>query len=216
VQQQVALPTLKSLVTFAGGNADVADKVKTTLAKLISTLGHPFLTVPVFVVFLLFSIEPTRQAIYLSLLIIGGIFVPIGLKTLRGVRKGTYTNLDVSDQAQRQKWFIATTILLLVVTVIIWLTGQDRTLRLAVACALMLLVTAQAVNMRIKASMHLAFHVFLGLLILYFNWTAGILFLMFAPLLAWSRIHLKRHVWKEIVVGVMLGTVLGTAFWLLS
>ncbi len=190
--------------------------MKTPIAKLISTLGHPFLTVPIFVVFLLFSIEPARQAIYLSLLIIGGIFVPIGINTIRGVRKGTYTNLDVSDQAQRQKWFVATTLLLLLVTLIIWFTDQDRTLRLAVTCALVLLVTAQVVNRHIKASMHLAFHVFIGFLLFHFNGVAGILFLLFAPLLAWSRIHLKRHVWKEIVVGVLLGTVLGTAFLLMT
>ncbi len=64
--------------------------------------------------------------------------------------------------------------------------------------------------------MHLAFHVFLGFLILHFNGIAGIAFLLFAPLLAWSRIHLKRHVWKEIVVGVILGAVLGAAFWLVN
>ncbi|MFC3200204.1 hypothetical protein ACFOET_21460 [Parapedobacter deserti] len=190
--------------------------MKTTLAKLISTLGHPFLTVPVFVIFLLFSIESVLQATYLSLLIIGGIFIPIGIKTIRGVKKGTYTNLDVSDRVQRQKWFIATTLLLAAVTIIIWLTNQDRTLRLATTCALMLLVAAQAVNRRIKASMHLAFHVFLGFLIFYFNWIAGVLFLLVAPLLAWSRIHLKRHVWKEVIAGVMLGTALGVAFWVLN
>jgi len=214
----VRLPTYKSLVTFAksGNSFSNGTQLKTTIAKLISTLGHPFLTVPVFVVFLLFSIESARQATYLSLLIIGGIFVPIGITTLRGVRKGRYTNLDVSDQAQRQKWFITTTLLLFVVTLIIWLTNQDRTLRLAVTCALVLLVMAQVVNTRVKASMHLAFHVFLGFLILHFNGIAGIAFLLFAPLLAWSRIHLKRHVWKEIVVGVILGAVLGAAFWLVN
>lgn len=206
------------MVTFAksGNSFSNGTQLKTTIAKLISTLGHPFLTVPVFVVFLLFSIESARQATYLSLLIIGGIFVPIGITTLRGVRKGRYTNLDVSDQAQRQKWFITTTLLLFVVTLIIWLTNQDRTLRLAVTCALVLLVMAQVVNTRVKASMHLAFHVFLGFLILHFNGIAGIAFLLFAPLLAWSRIHLKRHVWKEIVVGVILGAVLGAAFWLVN
>lgn len=210
----------KTLVTFAGSGSLVAFingiHLKTTIAKLISTVGHPFLTVPLFVIFLLFSIESAQQATYLSLLIIGGIFVPIGIWTLRGVRKGTYTNLDVSDQSQRQKWFIATTFLLFVVTLIIWLTNQDRTLRLAVMCALVLLIAAQLVNTRVKASMHLAFHVFLGFLILHFNGIAGIAFLLFAPLLAWSRIHLKRHVWKEIVVGTILGAALGTTFWLVN
>ncbi len=190
--------------------------LKTTIAKVISTLGHPFLTVPLFVIFLLFSIESVRQATYLSLLIIGGIFLPIGLRTIWGVRKGTYTNLDVSDRAQRQKWFIATTVLLSIVTIIIWLTDQDRTLKLGTACALVLLLTAQLINIRIKASMHLAFHAFLGFMILYFNGLAGAVFLLFMPVLAWSRIQLKRHVWKEVVVGMVLGSILGITFWFLN
>ncbi len=189
--------------------------MKTTIAKVISTVGHPFLTVPLFAVFLLFSIESTQRAIYLSLLIVGGIFVPVGLRTLWGVRKGTYTNLDVSDQAQRQKWFVATTFLLLLVTIIVWATNQEWTLRLAMACALALLVVAQLVNRRIKASMHLAFHAFLGFIILTLNGMAGVCFLLFALPLAWSRIHLRRHIWQEVVVGMILGTLLGVAFWVL-
>jgi PAP2 superfamily. len=80
----------------------------------------------------------------------------------------------------------------------------------------MLLLTAQVVNIRVKASMHLAFHTFLGVLILYFNKNAGLGFLLFAPLLAWSRLHLKRHVKKEIFAGVALGAAFGMVFWLLS
>ena len=186
--------------------------MKTTIAKIISTVGHPFLTVPLFAVFLIFSIEPTERAIYLSLLIVGGIFVPVGLKTLWGVRKGTYTNLDVSNQEQRQRWFITTTLLLLVVTIVVWLTNQSWTLRLAMACALALLVIAQLVNRKIKASMHLAFHAFLGFIIVSLNTVVGIAFLLFALPLGWSRIHLGRHVRKEVIVGMTLGTLLGITF----
>ncbi|MEC3879976.1 hypothetical protein [Parapedobacter sp. 10938] len=189
--------------------------MKTTIAKVISTVGHPFLTVPLFAIFLIFSIESTQRATYLSLLIVGGIFLPVGLKTIWGVKKGTYTNLDVSDQAQRQKWFIATTFLLLIVTIIVWVSNQEWTLRLALSCALVLLVIAQLVNVRIKASMHLAFHAFLGFIILSFNWLAGGCVLLFALPLAWSRIHLGRHIWQEVVVGMVLGTLLGIAFWVL-
>lgn len=164
--------------------------------------------------FLLFSTENTLKAALLSVLIIGGIFVPVGLKTIRGVRKGTYTNLDVSDQAQRQKWFIVTTLLLLVVTVIIWVTEQNRTLRLGMICAFSLLLISQLVNTRVKASMHLAFHTFLSLLVLHIHAFAGILFLLFAPLLAWSRLHLRRHVLEEVLVGMVLGALFGLAFWI--
>lgn len=151
----------------------------------------------------------------LSALIIGGIFVPVGLRTLWGVRKGTYTNLDISDQSQRQRWFIAITLLLLVVTVIIWIIEPNRTLRLGTACACVLLLVSQLVNTRIKASMHLAFHTFVGLLILHINGFVGIVFLLFTPLLAWSRLHLKRHVLEEVLVGITLGTLFGLAFWVI-
>lgn len=157
--------------------------------------------------------ENALKAALLSALIIGGIFVPVGLRTLRGVRKGVYTNLDVSDQSQRQRWFIVTTLLLLAVTIIIWMVEPNRTLRLGTTCAFALLVISQLVNTRIKASMHLAFHTFIGLLILHINSFAGVIFLLFTPLLAWSRLHLKRHVLEEVLVGSMLGILLGLAFW---
>ena len=156
--------------------------------------------------------ESAQHATYLSLLIVGGIFVPVGIRTLWGVRKGTYTNLDVSDQTQRQRWFVLTTLLLLIVTAIVWLTNQSWTLRLAMACALALLVIAQLVNKQIKASMHLAFHTFLGFIILSLNSVVGTCFLVFALPLAWSRVHLGRHTGKEVVVGTALGALLGMVF----
>ena len=159
--------------------------------------------------------ENTLKAVLLSALIIGGIFVPVGLRTLWGVKKGKYTNLDVSDQSQRQQWFIVTTLLLLVVTVVIWVVEPNRTLRLGTACACVLLLISQLVNTRIKASMHLAFHTYVSLLILHINSFAGVLFLLFTPLLAWSRLYLKRHVLEEVLVGIALGTVFGIAFWII-
>lgn len=189
--------------------------MKTKFATFVSTLGHPFLTLPVFIIFLLFSTEPVAKAGLLTLLIIGGIFIPVGLRTLLGVRKGKYTNLDVSDQAQRQQWFIVITLLLLIVTAIVWITDQNRTLRLGMICAFSLLLVSQLVNTRVKASMHLAFHTFLGLLILHMNAVAGAIFLLFAPLLAWSRLYLKRHVLEEVLVGVVLGGLFGLIFWII-
>lgn len=186
---------------------------KTKFATLVSVIGHPFVTVPLFVFFLLFKLEAAWKAAMLSLFIVGGIFIPISLKTYIGVRKGKYTNLDVSDQAQRQKWFIATTILLVSVTLVIWVTNQHHTLRLAMTCASVLLVIAQILNIFLKVSMHTTFHTFLGLLMLHFNWTFGVLFFLFLPLLAWSRLYLKRHEFNEVVAGMLLGGFFGAVFW---
>lgn len=159
--------------------------------------------------------ENTLKAGLLSALIIGGIFVPVGLRTLLGVRKGKYTNLDVSDRAQRQRWFIVTTLLLLLVTVIIWVTGQSRILRVGMVCAFALLLVSQLVNTRVKASMHLAFHTFLALVILHTYIVAGTIFLLFTPLLAWSRLYLSRHILEEVLVGMALGGFFGLTFWII-
>ncbi len=106
------------------------------------------------------------------------------------------------------------TILVLVVTIVLWATDQGKTLKVATTCALMLLISAQIINNVIKASMHLAFHTYLCFLVLYFSWPVGIAFFLFAPILAWSRVHLNRHVPKEVVVGALMGALFGSVFWL--
>lgn len=155
------------------------------------------------------------RAALLSGLIIGGVFLPVTILTFRGVRKGKYTNIDVSDRVQRQRWFTTITILLMVVTGVIWLTNQQYSLRLAVTLACALLICALYINKVIKASMHMTFHAFVSLLILHFNMTAGIIFLVLLPILGWSRLYLKRHFFNEVVVGTCMGGLFGGLFWLL-
>lgn len=154
------------------------------------------------------------KAAMLSALIIGGIFIPVTIMTFIGVRRGRYTNIDVSDQRQRQQWFITITALLLVVTAVIWITNQQYSLRLAVTLACALLVCALYINKVIKSSMHMTFHAFVSLLILHFNMTGGIIFLVLLPLLGWSRLYLKRHFFNEVLVGTCMGSLFGALFWL--
>lgn len=155
------------------------------------------------------------KAAMLSGLIIGGVFIPVTILTFLGVRRGKYTNIDVSDRVQRQRWFTTITILLLVVTGVIWLTNQQYPLRLAVTLACALLICAVYINKVIKASMHMTFHAFVSLLILHFNVSAGVVFLVLMPVLGWSRLYLKRHFLSEVMVGTAMGSVFGGLFWLL-
>lgn len=186
--------------------------MKSTLAAWISTLGHPLLTLPVFAVVMLFRHEPPEKAAWLSALIVGGLALPIALKTYRGMRKGVYANFDVSDRAQRRGWYRGATVLMLGVTAVLWLTGQSRPLCLSFLFASLLLLASQGVNYYLKTSLHLAFHVFLAFLILAFDPVTGIVLLSFAPLLAWSRLVLGRHSWQEVLSGALLGTAAGAGF----
>lgn len=185
---------------------------KKSIAKYISIIGHPFVTIPVFLIIILFVREGVDNAKTLATMIIGGIFAPISLVTYIRVKRGKYTNLDVSDRRQRQRWFILTTALILIVTALLWITRQDTLVSIALTVSLFLMIVSQAVNTLIKASMHVAYHTYLGFVIFYLNPWTGAIFLLFLPLLAWSRVYLKRHTKPEVVAGLVLGVFFGIIF----
>lgn len=194
--------------------ANIFTKVdtKSIIAKYISIIGHPFLTIPIFLIVILFAREDVDNAGTLALLIIGGIFIPVSIRTYIGVKRGKYTNLDVSDQIQRQQWFRLMTGLIFLITVLLWLTKQDLVICIAITVSLLLMIVSQGMNIVIKSSMHVAYHTFLSFVIFFFNQWMGILFLLFLPLLAWSRLYLKRHTKPEVFSGLVLGMFFGSLF----
>ena len=57
-------------------------------ANVISIIGHPILTLPLFVIFILFKFEEPQKALATSAIIIGGVFIPLAIKTYLGTKKG--------------------------------------------------------------------------------------------------------------------------------
>lgn len=188
--------------------------MKKKIAHYISVFGHPLLTIPVFAVIALFTFEEFQRALLLSLLIVGGFFIPIAIKMYVGSKKGTYTNFDVSNRTQRQSWYIYAILLLLAVTIILFVTEQPRMLRLSVLFSLILLSTSQAVNYFIKSSLHVSFNIFLAFLIMPLHLVTGLIFLLFTVLIAWARLTLKRHSFKEIITGAVIGLAIGVSCWI--
>lgn len=187
------------------------------LAHYISVFGNPLLTIPLYAVIALFMTEKPATAWLVSLLLLGGIVAPLLIKSYRGVKKGAYTNYDISDREQRQSWYLLPTLLLTVVTTIMYATDQSRILRLAMLFALLLFIAAQLANLYIKVSLHVGFNAYLGFLIFPLSNKLGMGVLIFTLLLAWSRIVLKRHTWAEVISGAILGAAAGGGFlWMLN
>jgi membrane-associated phospholipid phosphatase len=184
--------------------------MKTKLASFISVIGHPLLTLSVFAIIALFNYEKFQMALLHSSLIVAGIFLPLTLKMYLNSRNGTYTNFDVSNKTQRQSWYIFAIAVLLIVTIILFVTDQPRTLRLSVLFSLILLGTSQIMNYLIKSSLHVSFNIFLSFLIVPMNLIAGLFFLAFTILIAWARLTLKRHTIREIITGAFIGIIIGT------
>jgi membrane-associated phospholipid phosphatase len=185
---------------------------KEKFANLVSNLAHPLITFPVFIVLTLFLNENFTKALWLSALILLGIFVPITLKLYRGTKKGTYTNFDVSDRQQRKTFFPTVILLFALIIGILYLTGQSAYILTPFLFALLLIGICYACNFYLKVSLHTSLTLFLGFLILPLHLYVGLGFLAFTVLMAWSRLHLKRHTLKEILYGALIGITVGILY----
>jgi hypothetical protein len=177
-------------------------------ATIISILGHPLLTIPLFVLAVMFGSEEFTKASRFSFLIIGCIFFPIIAWMYFRSRRGSYTNFDVSDQKQRRSLFLFAIPLLAIVSVFLFASGQRGNLFVSVLFALMLLVLSQITNFFIKSSLHVSLNIFLSALIFTVNHTIGIVALLSTGLLGWSRVELGRHTLKEVLIGLLIGLVI--------
>jgi hypothetical protein len=178
-------------------------------AKYVSILGHPLLTISLFSTLALFTFYSIEKASLISGLIIGGSILPIAIRMYRGNKKGTYTNFDVSNKVQRQSWYKYVLALLFIVTLTLFLTGQSPNLKFSVLLFFLLLLTSQIVNNFIKSSLHVSLNILIAFLIIQMNFTVGILFFLFIPIIAWARLSSKMHTLKEIMVGASIGLFWG-------
>jgi len=178
------------------------------IATFISIVGHPLLTIPLFILIVLFGNEDSSRAAPISFLIIGCVFIPVIIRLYIKSKNGSYTNFDVSDKIQRRSLYLFVVPLLLIVTIILFATNQSRNLCLGVLFALLLLILSQAINYFVKSSLHVSLNIYLSALIFTVNFKAGVAALLFTALISWSRVKLGRHSVKEVLFGLLIGTII--------
>jgi membrane-associated phospholipid phosphatase len=184
-------------------------KSKSEIAKYISIVGHPLITVPMIVVIGLFHYQDFNSALFVSILVVCGTIIPLTIKMYRNTQNGVYSNFDVSNQAERKSWYFFALALMFVLVLILFFTGQPFALQVSFLLAALLLLTSQVVNYIVKSSLHVSFNVFLSFLLLSISFAIACGFFLFILLIAWSRIELKRHTMKETIVGAVLGLIFG-------
>jgi hypothetical protein len=179
--------------------------MKKKIATIVSILGHPLLTIPLYVVLVMFGSEDSKRASLNTFLIIGCVFIPVTLWLFFKSRNGTYTNFDVSDRKQRKSVFVFIIPILSIVTFIVYKNGPTSHLWQSLFFGLILLVILQVVNFRIKSSMHISLNIYLSFLIMTVNYPAGIIVLVLTAPIGWSRVVLGRHSLKEVLSGTVIG-----------
>lgn len=183
--------------------------MKHKIAKYISIIGHPMITISAFVMIVMFAAEEFYKALFISFLTVGCIVVPNVIRNYIKTKKGQYTNFDVSDRRQRNSMYIFALPLVFIITVVMYYTRQSNNLCLSVLFGLLLLMISFIVNFFIKCSGHVSLTIYLSFLIIPMNFTAGIIVLLSSGLIGWSRVELKRHTLKEVIAGAVIGLAIG-------
>jgi membrane-associated phospholipid phosphatase len=170
------------------------------LATIISTVGHPLLTIPLYMLIV-------NHLNLISWLIIGSVLVPLTITLFLKSRNGTYTNFDVSDRHQRKSMYILAICLLSITTIITYTNQQSYNTCTNTLFALILITFSFIVNYFIKSSIHVSLSIFLSALIFASNYKIAIAYFVFSLLIGWSRVKLGRHNTKEVFCGAIIGTL---------
>ncbi|TXF79552.1 phosphatase PAP2 family protein [Chryseobacterium sp.] len=184
--------------------------VVTGISKFISNFFNPLTSLLIY--FLYFSTENY------SLSEASGRFLPILLLTVSpisfwifwNVKKGHYSNMDVSNRNQRKSlyFFIAGAM----IAYLLFDYFKNETLDIVMFFLLILLLILQLSNYFIKSSMHTAFNVFVAALFFSENTMFGIIWLGIAVLVGITRIILKRHTPREVLTGFAIAGLVSFAY----
>jgi len=165
----------------------------------------------VMVVGVALHLSSPHEALRTVLLVALIVLLPVAVLMVRQVRRGSWTNVDASNPAERPPLFAVGIVALAVLlgAVLAFRPGSFL-IRGAVGVLIMLAVCAVATKW-VKVSLHMAFGALATTTLLFLGSPAGWVLLAVMPALAWSRLILKRHRPVEVVIGLFVGIAFGCA-----
>lgn len=174
----------------------------TTLARALSIAGHPFVLIPLMVA------AATRNWIWTSV-VAAGTILPLLVITLRNVRRGVWSDPDVSRPDERGGLYRAAFPLILLSGLLLWLLGAGPRMMRGIAAAAAMLAAGHLGNRFLKISLHLMAAAYCAVTIAWLYPLTIYALVPFLAALGWSRHKLQRHTWAEIAVGLAIGTAAG-------
>ncbi len=139
----------------------------------------------------------------------------IGVTILYSLRKGYFTDLDISRREQRPLLFLMLSVFSILYFCTLFYFNGPLVLFISLGGIFISIIVFALLNTRIKASIHVA-----SITALIFSFSllySGIflLFLFLIPLIAWSRLFLKKHTSEEVIVGGLTGVTIPLVIFLI-
>lgn len=191
-------------------NTTTAHPIIISLSKLISNFFNPLTSL-----FLYFAYYSNKHygiketvAEFLPILLI--LIIPISAWILWNVKKGRYSNLDVSNRKQRNSLYVFIAAVMLIYLIVNYMT--DGQVDFTMLFLFILLILMQISNYFIKSSMHTAMNIFTAALFFSQNQLLGFVWLIIAIIVGVTRIILKRHTPKEVFMGAFLASLVSFAY----
>lgn len=178
------------------------------IAKIISFLFGPFVLVPILSYLMVAkSTGDLREALVWT--VTSSIFsLTVLVFVYFGIRRNFFSNFDISKREERLPLFIFTAIIGFLYFVLVFLLNGPKIMLFSLGGLFVGILLAGFINRKMKVSLHLAifssFSMILGIL----YGKVFLLSLLFVPLVAWSRIKLRKHFLSETIVGTILGSFL--------
>ncbi|MFD2033499.1 hypothetical protein ACFSKL_01795 [Belliella marina] len=183
--------------------------MKLYIAKIISIIGHPLMIGTLYVIFISFHDLERQTAIIISATILSLVTIPIILHNFMKMKKGKYSNFDVSNQEERRSFYPFSILLFCVCLILFYILNFPEVVIVTTLSFLAMLVSMGLINLKIKASLHLAIAMFIAIKLFEISIAVGIIFLIFGFLIAWSRKTLGRHSYLELAIGSLAGWTFG-------
>lgn len=175
------------------------------LSKLISDFFNPLVSLFIFYIYLSVRQYSFKDSFLYFLPILLMIIIPVIIWLVWNVKTGRYTNMDVSNRIQRKTLYIFIGICVLIY--IGYNYFKNGVIDFVMLFILILLLAMQISNFFIKSSMHTSFNIFVAALFFNLSIKMGIIWLGIAALVGITRIILKRHTVKEVLMGAGIAFV---------
>lgn len=184
--------------------------MRRALAHAVSIGGHPAIVMPLAAGFAAAAGGASPEITRTILWVTGGVVAAVLIYSFVQVRRGKWADTDASQPEERSQLNLFLAPLLAAGARYAWWSGQPLALALGLGASAAIIAAALVSSRWMKLSLHTAFAVFAASLF----WPdlrvlgAG---LVMAGLIAWARLHLKRHTLADVVAGALAGGAAGSA-----
>lgn len=180
------------------------------ISKIISDVFNPLTAFVVYFIYYSSLNLAWKEAFTHFLPMILIMIVPVIIWIFWNVKKGKYSNADVSDRNQRKSLYFFVAGVLFLYWLYDWFFKQHVDYR--ILFVLILLILMQISNYFIKSSMHTAFNILVSAFLFVLNPFFGCIWFLLSVIVGITRILLKRHTPKEVLAGGFIALLVSVIY----